>query len=78
MHQNVPQIISFHLSYLYDDAIGQKGFESMKAGKLAIRPKSSPNLKSCSNKNLPPRDFSLTILVLVLILMLTFPSIFIV
>ena len=27
-----------------------KGFEAMKAGKSAIRPKSSPNLNSCSIK----------------------------
>ena len=43
----------------------------MKAGrKLAIWPKSSPNLNSCSIKNLPPPDFSIMTLVTGMNLML--------
>ena len=35
----------------------------MKAGKLAIRPKSSEHLDSCSIKNLPRRDFPIMTLI---------------
>ena len=50
MHQNVPQIVSFHLRFHRS-----KDFEAMKAGKLTIRPK----CQFLFHKNLPPRDFSI-------------------
>ena len=47
----------------------------MKAGKLVIRPKSSPNLNSCSIIDLPLRDFSiLTLLLLAAATKLSFSS----
>ena len=57
IHQNVPQIMSFHLRYMMVSLVKKfLSYEGRKLGHLAqIQPKS----QFLFHKNLPPQDFSI-------------------